>query len=317
MGGAEDLEQLSASESSDSSEDSDADQEIHFPKLAGFENQRLSCHLNSTLIVLFSSRFVSAFLEGNAFRSGSLLHELSRLRVAQCDEQHPQSTVALQEILSEHATFQNYFGDVQDARETYLYLGQLIKAEGVIGEQFIELITIPVTQRIIYKCQHEQTIPTTQYVIDLHEDYLRNLSVPLGTHILHGCHQQEDLVDHQCERCSTWGCRISYHVQSLPKVLVLGVVREMAAVPQNVSLPLTFMWSEREDARKYMLVGCVCYAYPEYHFYAIVCEDSGAWIMYSDTVKERWPLTAADCIICKRVRYAVYEIAEVERDADQ
>jgi hypothetical protein len=98
----------------------------------------------------------------------------------------------------------------------------------------------------------------------------------------------------------------------LPPIVVLGVVREPAAVAQKLSLSLSFVWSEDEDdAREYGLVGCVCYIYPQYHFYAIVYEGNGVWMRYSDGERESWRLTT-DCIVCERVRYAIYEIREEE-----
>jgi hypothetical protein len=164
------------------------EQQMNIPKFAGFENRYLCRHLNSKLVILFSSRFVAAFLEGDAFQSISIRDELSRLRVAQCDEQHPHSTFALQEILETSPTFRNYFGHVQEARETYLYLAHLIESERREGQRFIDLMTIPVIQRIVYDCDHEHTIAATQHIVDFHEDCLRDISVPIGTYIWHGGH---------------------------------------------------------------------------------------------------------------------------------
>jgi hypothetical protein len=109
-------------------------------KFAGFENQRSSCHLNSTLILI----------------------------------------PVLQDILSTHPAFQNYFAQVKDARKTYRYLAHLIRAEEGDGERFMELKTMPVMQRIACNCNHEKLMATTQFIMELHEDCLKDLSVPLG-----------------------------------------------------------------------------------------------------------------------------------------
>jgi hypothetical protein len=264
------------------------------------------------LITLFSSHFIAAFLEGNIFQSTSLLYQLSRLRVAQCDEQQPQSTFALQKNLSIYLTFRDYFGHIQDARETFLYLAHLIETERGDGQRFCQMMTIPVIQHIVYDCNHEETIAVTQYIVDLHEEYVKDLPIPLGTHILHGSHREERVVDHQCGLCAAYGCRIRYSIHSLPPIVVLGVIREQTAVAQKLSLPLTFIWSEADDdVKEYGLVGCVCYTYPRYHFYAIVSEGNDVWMKYSDGEKESWP-PATECIVCERVRYAIYEIREKE-----
>jgi hypothetical protein len=142
----------------DSSEDDSGDEQHITGIFAGLKNERLSCHLNATLMALFSSPCISAFLHGNFFASELILFELARLQFVLCDEPKSQSTLKLQSLLERHPSFQNYFGIIQDARETFLYLLDALKQEGGDGMLLAELMCVTTVQEIVYDCGHRDLI---------------------------------------------------------------------------------------------------------------------------------------------------------------
>jgi hypothetical protein len=215
------------------------------------------------------------FLHGNFLASELILFELACLRFVLCDEPKSQSTLELQSLLERLPSFQNYFGIIQDARETFLYLLDALKQEGGDGVLLAELMCVTTVQEIVYDCGHRHLIETTECIIDIHEDYFGRATIPLGECL---GHREERVEDHRCELCRTLCCQIPYRITSLPPIVVLGVVREAEVVAHKLLIPLTFVWLAGEEMRRYALVACVCYFEPGYHFSTIVAENTD-WIM--------------------------------------
>jgi hypothetical protein len=147
----------------------------------------------------------------------------------------------LQNILTRHRNFQNYFGIIQDSRETLLNILEAVKKEGRDGVLLAEFMRVTIIQEIVHHCGHNDTRETIECIKDIHQDYFWSDASPLGEHLAIGAHREERVDDHQCESCMTRGCQISYHIFSLPPIVFLGVVRQAEEVPDELSIPLYFV----------------------------------------------------------------------------
>jgi hypothetical protein len=130
-----------------------------FPDMWRCRIERPCCHLNATVMYLFSCQAVRTFLR-KSFPGEGRLNELKEIYCAMTEEQSAASTMHLQRQLEQYPNFQNCFGKCQDAGDSLARLMDLI-ASGEAPEQSLsDLMLIRVRRQILHSC-HSKTMDTT------------------------------------------------------------------------------------------------------------------------------------------------------------